>query len=134
MLIYSPKKISYESLYKKVHKSQNRIESYHQLRAAIAKVGGKKQLYGKTDIDVEISNQCNRLVTHVIIYYNSILLSKLLEKYENYKDKEKFLSIIRRISPIAWHYHIHFLGQYVFQKKNNPIDLKELLKTLDLIL
>ena len=107
-----------------MHKSQNRIESYHQLRAAIAKVGGKKQLYGKTDIDVEISNQCNRLVTHVIIYYNSILLSKLLEKYENYKDKEKFLSIIRRISPIAWHYHIHFLGQYVFQKKNNPIDLK----------
>lgn len=41
-------------LQKTVHKSQNRIESYHQLRAAVAKVGGKKQLHGKTDIDVEI--------------------------------------------------------------------------------
>jgi TnpA family transposase len=27
-----------------VHRSQNRIESYHQLRSAIAQVGGKKEL------------------------------------------------------------------------------------------
>ena len=39
-------------LQKNVHKSQNRIESYHQLRAAIARVGGKKELYGKTEIDI----------------------------------------------------------------------------------
>ena len=62
-------------LQKTVHKSQNRIESYHQLRAAIAKVGGKKQLYGKTEIDIEIANQCGRLVALVIIYYNSLILS-----------------------------------------------------------
>ena len=43
-------------LQRDVHKSQNRVEAYHQLRAAIAKVGGRKELYGKTDIDIEISN------------------------------------------------------------------------------
>jgi Tn3 transposase DDE domain len=30
-----------------VHRSQNRIEAYYQLRAAIAQVGGKKQLIGR---------------------------------------------------------------------------------------
>jgi len=34
-----------------VHRSQNRIESYHQLRSAIAQVGGKKELTGRTDIE-----------------------------------------------------------------------------------
>ena len=42
-------------LQRNVHLSQNRIESYHQLRAAIAQVGGKKELTGQTDIDIEIS-------------------------------------------------------------------------------
>jgi hypothetical protein len=121
-------------LQKTVDKSQNRIESYHQLRAAISKVGGKKQLYGKTDIDVEISNQCNRLVSHAIIYYNSIILSKLVDKYEDHKDKDKLLLNIKKISPVAWHYHIHFLGQYTFQKKNNHIDIQEFLKTFEFTL
>ncbi|KDA76430.1 tn3 transposase DDE domain protein [Escherichia coli 3-073-06_S3_C2] len=34
-----------------IRRSQNRIESYHQLRAAVAKVGGKKELTGKNDIE-----------------------------------------------------------------------------------
>jgi hypothetical protein len=59
---------------------QNRIESYHQLRAAIAQVGGKKALTGQTDIDIEISNQCGRLVANAIIYYNATILSRLLER------------------------------------------------------
>ena len=44
-------------LQRTVHKSQNRVEAYHQLRAAIAKIGGKKKLYGKTNIDIEIEKQ-----------------------------------------------------------------------------
>lgn len=46
------------------HRSQNRLESYHQLRGAIAEAYGKKQLLGKTDIEVEISNQCGRLIAN----------------------------------------------------------------------
>ena len=48
-------------LQRDVHRSQNPIEAYHQLRAAIAQVGGKKQLIGATDLDVAITNQCGRL-------------------------------------------------------------------------
>ena len=36
-----------------INYSQNRLEAYHQLRAAIARVSGKKQLAGKSDIDYE---------------------------------------------------------------------------------
>ena len=45
-------------LQRNVHRSQNKIEEYHKLRAAIAKVGRRKQLCGKTDPDIEVANQC----------------------------------------------------------------------------
>jgi hypothetical protein len=57
-------------LQRDVNRSQNRIEAYHQLRSAISQVGGKKQLIGTTDLDVGITNQCGRLIAHVIIVYN----------------------------------------------------------------
>jgi hypothetical protein len=49
--------------------------AYHQLRSAISQVGGKKQLIGRTDIDIAIanqSNQCGRLIANTIIAYKSI--------------------------------------------------------------
>jgi TnpA family transposase len=57
-----------------VHRSQNRIESYHQLRSTVAPVGEKKELTRRTDIEIEISNQCARLIANAIIYYNSAIL------------------------------------------------------------
>lgn len=39
-------------LQRNVHRSQNRIEWYHQLRSVIAQVGGKKHLIGQTDLDI----------------------------------------------------------------------------------
>src|SRR5659263_21532 len=89
-----------------------RVESYHQLRAAISQVNGKKQLVGKTDLDVEIANQCGRLVANAIIYYNSALLSSLLEKYQK-DNNSKAIEKILKISPVAWQ-HIHLLGHYTF--------------------
>lgn len=112
---------------KNTHRSQNRIESYHQLRAAIAQAYGKKQLIGKTDIALEVSNQCGRLIANAIIHYNSMILSKLREKYEAEGNK-KALKLLRRISPVAWQ-HIHFQGHFTFSKEN-MIDLDEVIKQL----
>jgi hypothetical protein len=56
--IYTLRYLRDPQLERTVHRSQNRIESYHQLRSAIAQVGGKKELSGQTDIEFEISNQC----------------------------------------------------------------------------
>ncbi|MMZ44866.1 Tn3 transposase DDE domain protein [compost metagenome] len=112
------------------HRSQNRIESYHQLRAAIARVGGRKELTGRTDIEVEISNQCGRLIANAIIYYNSAILSRLLMKYETTGDI-RVLELITRISPVAWQ-HILLNGHYRFQNEGKTIDLDMLIAGLEL--
>ena len=111
-----------------VHRSQNRIEAYHQLRSSIAQVGGKKQLIGSTELDVAISNQCGRLIANVVIAYHSILLSILLERYRA-TDNQKALALLKKISPVAWQ-HIYFLGHYTFRDNTHPIDLDALLANI----
>jgi TnpA family transposase len=123
--LYTLDYIRNPQLQRDVHRSQNRIEAYHQLRSAIAQVGGKKQLIGSTDLDVAITNQCGRLIASVIIAYNSILLSALLERYQSADDQAAVLRL-RKISPVAWQ-HIHFLGRYLFRGNRHPIDLDALL-------
>jgi len=87
-------------LQRNVHRSQNRIESYHQLRSAIAQVAGKKELTGRTDLEIEISNQCARLVANAIVYYNSAILSRLLAKAEA-SGSEVARSLATSTSPVA---------------------------------
>ncbi|MCB1795407.1 MAG: Tn3 family transposase [Candidatus Competibacteraceae bacterium] len=108
-----------------VHRSQNRIEAYHQLRAALAQIGGRKQLIGRTDLEVAIRNECGRLLANVVIAYNSILLSALLDRYQA-AGNLKAIALLKRISPVAWQ-HIHFLGQYTFRSHAHPINLEALL-------
>ena len=111
-----------------VHRSQNRIESYHQLRSAIARVGGKKELTGRTDI--EISNQCARLIANAIIYYNSAILSRLLARHEA-SGNAKALAMIKKISPAAWR-HVHLNGHYTFRSAGQIIDLDVIVAELEL--
>ena len=110
--IYTLKYFQDRKLQRYIHRSQNRVESYHQLRAAIATAYGKKQLSGKGDREIEISNQCGRLIANAIIHYNSAILSKLKLKYEA-EGNEKALSVLKKISPVAWR-HIHFQGHFIF--------------------
>ena len=123
--IYTLEYLRDPQLQRDVHRSQNRIEAYHQLRAAIAQVGGKKQLIGATDLDVAIANQCGRLTANVVIAYNTLLLSALLQRYRVAGD-EKAIMLLRKISPVAWQ-HVHFLGRYLFRGSRQPIDLVALL-------
>jgi TnpA family transposase len=117
-------------LQRNVQRSQNRIESYHQLRSAIAQVGGKKELTGRTDIEIEISNQCARLIANAIIYYNSAILSRLLTRYEA-NQNAKALALTKKISPAAWR-HVHMNGHYTFRDNGQLIDLDALIAGLDL--
>lgn len=73
--IYTLNYLQDRKIQRDVHRSQNRLESYHQLRAVIATTYGKKQLIGKNDRELEISNQCGRLIANAIIHYNSAILS-----------------------------------------------------------
>jgi TnpA family transposase len=123
--IYTLRYLRDPQLQRDVHRSQNRVESYHQLRSFISQVSGKKQLIGKTDLDVAISNQCGRLISNVVIAYNSIMLSMLLERFQA-DGNEKALALLQKISPVAWQ-HIHFLGHYTFRDNTILIDLEAML-------
>lgn len=128
--IYTLKYLRDPQLERNIRRSQNRVESYHQLRAAVAKVGGKKELTGKNDIETEISNQCGRLICNAIVYYNSAILSRLLERLET-EDNTKGIEALPRISPVAWQ-HILLNGHYTFQSNNEIIDLDALVSGLKL--
>jgi TnpA family transposase len=127
--IYTLRYLRDPQLQRDVHLSENRIESYHQLRSTIAQVNGKKELTGRTDLDVDVSNQCGRLIANVVIAYNSMLLSGLLSRYLA-SGNDKALDLLRRISPAAWQ-HLHFLGHYAFRDKRHPIDLDAILAGID---
>ncbi len=86
--------------------------------------GGKKELSGRTDIEIEISNQCARLIANVFIYYNSAILSHLLTKCEA-SGNAKAVALITRMSPAAWR-HILLNGHYTFQSGGKMIDLDAL--------
>ena len=116
--IYTLRYLRDPQLERNVHRSQNRIESYHQLRSTIAQVGGKKELTGRTDIEIEI------------IYYNSAILSHQLTKCEA-SGNTKAVALITRMSPAAWR-HILLNGHYTFQSGGKMIDLDALLAGLDL--
>ena len=128
--IYTLRYLRDPQIQRDVHRSQNRIESYHQLRAFIAQASGKKELIGRTDLDVAISNQCGRLIANVVIAYNSIMLSMLLDKYKA-ADNEKIIALLQKISPVAWQ-HIHFLGHYAFRDNKHIIDLETMLANVTL--
>ncbi len=122
--IYTLKYLQDRKLQRDIHRSQNRVEAYHQLRAVIASIYGKKQLSGRGDREIEISNQCGRFLANAIIHYNSSILSKLREKYEA-EDNQKGLAMLKKISPVAWH-HIHFQGHFIFSDKKT-IDLDKII-------
>ena len=121
MSIYILKYINDIHLRRVVHRSLNRGESFHQLRIALLQVGGKKIL-GKSENALEISNQCNRLLTCCIIYYNAMLLSELMNQAELTGDNQ-LCEKIKRLSPVAWQ-HISFLGNFVFSPNPQLIDIK----------
>ena len=126
--IYTLRYLRDYQLQRKVHRSQNRIESYHQLRAAIARVGGGKELAGRTDVAIEVSNQCGRLIANAVVYYNSVILSRILERCLE-KNDQKTIARLKRISPVAWD-HTYFQGHYTFFGNKSPIDLDAMIANL----
>ena len=95
----------------------------------LARIGGRKKLYGQTALDIEVSNQCGRLVASAIIYYNSLILSGIIKANKKIQIFNKIAKKLRKIPPIAWQ-NIHFLGWYTFKGNDNTIDINEILKMI----
>ena len=108
----------------------NRGEAYNQLRRHVEKVNGR-HFRGITQSEVVVWNECARLLTNCVIYYNAVLLSRLLQKAEQNGNTE-LCEFIKRLSPVAWT-HINFQGRYelLFPLKGGAIDIDAILIHLE---
>ena len=110
-----------------VQQALNRGEAYHQLRRAIGNLNGD-QLRGGSDFQIEQWNDCARLIANCIIYYNSALLSSLVERFEKQKN-DGAIELLSNISPVAWG-HIQLTGHYVFEEREDMLNLESMLESV----
>ncbi len=111
-----------------VQRALNRGEAYHQLRRAISSVNGD-QFRGSSDEEIQLWNECARLVTNAIIYFNSAILSQLLTSFEYQQDEEK-VQIVKQASPVAW-YNINLKGTYNFEMSEKLPDLDDIMRSIE---
>ena len=82
----------------------------------------------KTEYEQQLWQECSRLVTNCIIYYNAMLLSNVLDYKEAVGDIQG-ADLLKHISPIAWQ-HINLYGRYEFRKGPEAININELVREL----
>lgn len=130
MSIYMLKFIDDSVIRKNVRRALNRGEAYHKLRRAVANVHGQK-FRGKDDREIEVWNECARLMANCMIYYNAKILNTLLEKLQKDGNK-RLIEMLKYISPVAW-IHINLYGYYTFEDNNNPIDMQQLADSINML-
>lgn len=106
-----------------VQKALNRGEAYHKFRRAVSFVNGGK-FRVRTEDEQHIWNECSRLIANAVIFYNTLLLSKVLEQKQSAGDQEA-IELMRRISPIAWQ-HINLFGTFEFTPSSSKLDIDAL--------
>jgi TnpA family transposase len=126
--IYILKYIDNLTLRQNVQKALNRGEAYHQLHRAIFHENAGK-FHVDTEKEQHIWNECSRLVGNAIIFYNTFLLSKLLEQIDITKKLE-IIKRIERVSPIAWQ-HINLGGRFDLTGQKEPPEIDLLINQLN---
>ena len=111
-----------------VQKALNRGEAYHQLRRAISQVNGDR-FRGNSDEEIELWNECARLVANAIIYFNSRVLSNLLQSFEH-QGKTKLVEAIKGASPVAWQ-SINLKGKYLFGQAGKAPNMEDLMTPIE---
>jgi len=79
----------------------------------------------KTEEEQQIWNECSRLITNAVIYYNAVLLSRVYEQKKAAGDGEA-QAIIMGISPVAWQ-HVNLFGSFEFNPSISKIDIEALI-------
>jgi TnpA family transposase len=106
-----------------VQKALNRGEAYHRMRRAISYVNSGK-FRVKTEAEQQIWNDCSRLIANAIVYYNTLLLSRVYEQKLAADDQEA-INILKGISPVAWR-NINLIGNFDFTSSAPQVDLDAL--------
>jgi len=109
----------------------NRGEAYHQLHTSISGASGKR-FRGSSDSEIEIWNECARLLANVMLFYNAYILSQLMLKKEK-EGNSAAAEFIRKLSPAASQ-HFNLNGRYEFGIESELINIEEIIEHLDKIL
>jgi hypothetical protein len=81
------------------------------MRRAISYVNSGK-FRVKTEAEQQLWNECSRLIANTIIFYNTLLLSRVYEQKVAAADLEA-IKILKGISPVAWR-NINLIGNFDF--------------------
>jgi TnpA family transposase len=111
------------SLRQSVQKALNRGEAYHRMRRAISYVNSGK-FRVKTEAEQQIWNECSRLIANAIIYYNTLLLSRVYEQKLVAGDLEA-IKILKGTSPVAWR-NVNLIGNLDFTTSSTTVDIEAL--------
>ena len=76
----------------------------------------------------QIWEECSRLITNCIIYYNATILSHLHTHKERLGDTAG-AALLTQVSPVAWQ-HINLCGRYEFTKGPEAIHLPAIIQAL----
>ena len=114
-------------LRRNVQRALNRGENYHQLRRAVAYANFGKLRF-KTEYEQQLWEECSRLMTNGIIYYNAMILSHLFTHKARLGDAAG-AALLTHVSPVAWQ-HINLCGRYEFTKGPEPIHLSAIVEAL----
>ncbi len=80
----------------------------------------------ETEIEMDMYNECTRLVANCIIYYNADLLSNLFKVCKSQGLKE-FSEQIKRFSPVGWK-HINLIGKYEFCQNQIIVNIQDVIE------
>jgi hypothetical protein len=106
-----------------IQKALNRGEAYHHMRRAISYVNSGK-FRVKTEAEQQIWNDCARLIANVIIYYNTLLLSRVYEQKLAASDQDA-VDFIKGVSPVAWR-NVNLIGKIEFTDESPVVDIDAL--------
>ena len=109
----------------------NRGEAYHQLLDKITGVG-IGDFRGMSELEVEIWNECTRLIALIIIAYNMCILSELYE-IKLAEGDIAAINFLKHISPIASQ-HLNVGGLYEFSEDMADISINAVVDALNKIL
>ena len=83
----------------------------------------------KTEIEQHIWNECSRLIANAVIYYNTLLLSRVQAQKQAAGDPVA-AEIVKEISPNAWQ-NVHLIGAFNFEPTEWHIDIDALAARYD---
>jgi Tn3 transposase DDE domain len=82
----------------------------------------------KTEYEQQVWEECSRLLTNCIIYYNATILSHL-SAYKERRGDAAGAALLTQVSPVAWQ-HINLCGRYEFTKASEVINMAAIIQAL----